>query len=299
MSDSWYTDPNPSNCVGRGRRAGRFVGWDHRFRPAGPPPPWAGGNVVLRAETPESIQRYVAQNFPPGHPLLAGRTPPQSESPASPAVPDASFVLPRAVDYAKPYVPAVDPALEARRAEEEKAELRRLRRAEREARARRRLEADQAALRLARHQAKCIVCRHPQRAAIERDFVDWLAPSKLAELYNLGSERSVYRHAHFFSLFDRRLSNHQMALGCLIEHAHDVKPTAAAIVSAVRLSADLKRRHIRTLRDSQLFNESQSAPYASLPAQTTNPPRQSPQPPSGLRTLWTKLKSGLGKHTKF
>lgn len=45
----------------------------------------------------------------------------------------------------------------------------------------------------------------------------------------------MYRHAHAYSLFDRRRSNVRAALERIIEKAGDVEVTASAIVAAVQM----------------------------------------------------------------
>lgn len=93
--------------------------------------------------------------------------------------------------------------------------------------------------RLSMHAAKCSICRHPQRAEIESDFLDWVGAWTIVREYGLGSHTAVYRHAHAFGLFARRDRCARIALGRLIEQVDDVKPTAASIVSAIRLLAKL------------------------------------------------------------
>jgi hypothetical protein len=46
---------------------------------------------------------------------------------------------------------------------------------------------------LERHSRKCIICHHPEREAIEEEFLHWRAPWKLAEDYNLADYRTLYR----------------------------------------------------------------------------------------------------------
>ena len=86
---------------------------------------------------------------------------------------------------------------------------------------------------LGRHAAECKICVHPQRKQIERDFLDWRSPIKIAEQYGLRNRASVYRHAHALGLMDKRARNVRAALEKIIEKAGEVEVTSAAVVSAV------------------------------------------------------------------
>jgi hypothetical protein len=57
---------------------------------------------------------------------------------------------------------------------------------------------------LVRHSRYCTICSHPDRDAIEGDFVRWRSPAKIAEDFGINDRRIVYRHAHATGLFDRR-----------------------------------------------------------------------------------------------
>jgi hypothetical protein len=59
----------------------------------------------------------------------------------------------------------------------------------------RRLQKQLQALILERHSRRCIICHHPEREAIEEEFVHWRAPWKLSQDYKLADYRTVYRHA--------------------------------------------------------------------------------------------------------
>jgi hypothetical protein len=83
-----------------------------------------------------------------------------------------------------------------------------------------------------RHEFHCKICSHPQREEIERAFVTWISPGRIAKTYGV-SRDSVYRHAHALSLFDKRGRNVRSALERIIEEAGEVEVSAAAVVSAV------------------------------------------------------------------
>ncbi|MGA3293802.1 MAG: hypothetical protein ABSE45_07445 [Candidatus Acidiferrales bacterium] len=86
---------------------------------------------------------------------------------------------------------------------------------------------------LSRHRRKCAVCRHPERDAIERDFLHWRSPEKIAADYHIPDHSSVYRHVHATGLYRRRRANLRYVLGHIIEQASSVKPTARDVVRAV------------------------------------------------------------------
>ena len=52
---------------------------------------------------------------------------------------------------------------------------------------------------LGRHESQCLLCQHPQREDIEREWIDWGNTSRLAEEYGL-SRDSLYRHMHAMGL---------------------------------------------------------------------------------------------------
>jgi hypothetical protein len=73
----------------------------------------------------------------------------------------------------------------------------------------------------AAHEAHCSICRHPDRADIEEEFLHWLSPRTMREFFGVES-RAVYRHAHAFNLFAARDRNLRFALGHIIDRAERV-----------------------------------------------------------------------------
>ena len=88
--------------------------------------------------------------------------------------------------------------------------------------------------RRARHARICSICCHPDRDAIEEDFIHWHSPSDIAFDYHLPDRSSVYRHAHATGLFARRRRNLRFVLERLLERVDKVKVTAHAVIRAVR-----------------------------------------------------------------
>lgn len=92
---------------------------------------------------------------------------------------------------------------------------------------------------LGRHEHGCKVCRHARREEIERSFINWKSPARIAKEYGLKDRSSVYRHAHALDLFPKRQRNVRAALEQIIERAYEVEVNAAEVVSAVRTYASI------------------------------------------------------------
>jgi hypothetical protein len=85
-----------------------------------------------------------------------------------------------------------------------------------------------------RHKRKCTICRHPEREAIEQDYLEWRSPEAIARDYGIADHSSVYRHIHATGLRHKRLSPVRAALESIIERAADAKNiTGDTIVRAV------------------------------------------------------------------
>jgi len=93
---------------------------------------------------------------------------------------------------------------------------------------------------LARHARKCAVCAHPDRDAIEGDFVRWAALERIAAQYNLSDRSTLYRHAHATGLFARRKQELGRVLESILEAAETCTlDTADMIIRAARLYTHL------------------------------------------------------------
>jgi hypothetical protein len=90
-----------------------------------------------------------------------------------------------------------------------------------------------------RHTRKCAVCNHPDRDAIEQEFLRWYAPQDIARDHDIPYASSIYRHAHATGLFERRRATIRLALEPLIEQATGVEATADSVVKAIRTYAQL------------------------------------------------------------
>jgi hypothetical protein len=94
---------------------------------------------------------------------------------------------------------------------------------------------------LERHSRKCIICHHPEREAIEEEFLHWRAPWKLAEDYHLADYRTIYRHARAAGLLLQRRENLHSGLDAFVEAVDDVKFTGDTILRAMRAYSCIDR----------------------------------------------------------
>lgn len=85
---------------------------------------------------------------------------------------------------------------------------------------------------LSHHARHCTICHHPERQAIEEEFIHWHSPKSIASDHAVGV-RSVYRHARALGLFERRAIHLRDALGHIIEKVESASITADAVVRAV------------------------------------------------------------------
>jgi hypothetical protein len=81
----------------------------------------------------------------------------------------------------------------------------------------RRLQKQLQILLLERHSRRCIICHHPEREAIEEEFVHWRAPWKLSQDYKLADYRTVYRHARAAGLLLQRRERLHSALDAFVD----------------------------------------------------------------------------------
>jgi hypothetical protein len=86
---------------------------------------------------------------------------------------------------------------------------------------------------LARHERKCTICHHSDRAAIEEEFLHWRSPASISRIYNI-KERAVYRHAFALGLDKRRRRNARFSLSHIMEQSSTVEVTANVIIRGVR-----------------------------------------------------------------
>lgn len=142
---------------------------------------------------------------------------------------------------------------------------------------------------LARHARKCAVCRHPEREAIEEEFLEWHSVFHIAEYYELNDERTIYRHARATGLLERRRENLRAALDGIVEHCHTSHVTADAVLRAIRAYSCLDSRgHWTSAPSRVIFTVERSAfPESSAsaglpPAAESCPAELAPETPRPL-----------------
>ncbi len=84
-----------------------------------------------------------------------------------------------------------------------------------------------------RHSRKCSVCNHPERDAIEEEFLHWRSPHAIGAHYDI-HKKAIYRHAHAMGLFAQRRGNVRAVLEHIIEQAEHAPVTGQTIINAVR-----------------------------------------------------------------
>lgn len=87
---------------------------------------------------------------------------------------------------------------------------------------------------LSHHAARCGICQHPDRDAIEQGFLHWESPTLLALEYGLGRRRAIYRHARALGLYEKRGARTRRNLEFVMEQAETVTATASDVIRAVR-----------------------------------------------------------------
>jgi len=90
-----------------------------------------------------------------------------------------------------------------------------------------------------RHARKCSICYRADRKDIEEAYLRWRAPGSIVRQFNLGHHSAIYRHAHATGLAARRKAYLHTALEYIIEKVESVEPTASAVISAVRICAQM------------------------------------------------------------
>lgn len=78
---------------------------------------------------------------------------------------------------------------------------------------------------LARHARKCVICKHPEREAIDEAFIHWSHVDAIVEEHGLPSRTNLYRHAFATGLYGLRRRKMRNSLEFLIAEAQVVKVT--------------------------------------------------------------------------
>lgn len=85
-----------------------------------------------------------------------------------------------------------------------------------------------------RHERLCGICNHPDREAIEFDFLHWRNPEDISCEHHIRDRSSIYRHAHATGLFALRRRNSRAVLERLVERVDEVSVTDIGILRALR-----------------------------------------------------------------
>jgi hypothetical protein len=94
-----------------------------------------------------------------------------------------------------------------------------------------------------RHARRCVVCAHPDRDAIEGDFIRWSSPSAMAKTYKIADRASIYRHAHSTGLFNPRKREVGRVLETVLENVEQCPiDSFDTIIRAARLYTHLDDR---------------------------------------------------------
>jgi hypothetical protein len=95
---------------------------------------------------------------------------------------------------------------------------------------------------LDRHARKCAVCKHKEREFIEADFLHWHNSVDIICDFDLPNTRVLFRHAHATGLYEKRMLNMRYAAALIVDWADTVKPSATAVLKAMRACTLLSDR---------------------------------------------------------
>jgi hypothetical protein len=132
-----------------------------------------------------------------------------------------------------------------------------------------------------RHPRRCTICSHRDRDAIEGDFIRWRNPEQIAKAYNLSDRVSVYRHAHYAGLFERRKRQVARALETFLESAESCPIEAAdMIIRATRLYVRINEHGdwVEAPRTQYFITGSLESAEPSVPSPTPSPTQASAEP---------------------
>jgi hypothetical protein len=134
----------------------------------------------------------------------------------------------------------------------------------------RRLQKQLQILILERHSRRCIICHHPEREAIEEEFVHWRAPWKFSQDYKLADYRTVYRHARAAGLLLQRRERLHSALDAFVESVDDVTFTGDTILRAMRAYSCIDSYGRWTEIPTQVQFSTSSDPHPPQPPSRTS-----------------------------
>ncbi len=89
------------------------------------------------------------------------------------------------------------------------------------------------------HSGKCSICHHPDRRAIEVDFIHWVRPSSIAWEFDI-SASAICRHARANRLYDLRAEKYIEALDLVVENAQGATVNGDMIIRAIRTATHFR-----------------------------------------------------------
>ena len=127
-----------------------------------------------------------------------------------------------------------------------------------------------------RHPRRCTICSHPDRDAIEGDFIRWCSPDQIARDYHIADRASVYRHAHYAGLFQRRKREVARVLESFLESAASCPIEAAdMIIRATRL-------YVRLNEHGEWVEGTRTQYLITGTMDSTDPPDAAAAPPPAM-----------------
>jgi hypothetical protein len=129
-----------------------------------------------------------------------------------------------------------------------------------------------------RHTRKCIICRHPLRAEIDEDFLNWRNPHEIVDEYGLPNYSPIYRHARALGLTAQRNENARVALDTLVEKVETARVTGNTILRAIRAYSCLTDDGRWVEIPKYVIHESRKSPKQAKPPSGTSVSASNPAP---------------------
>ena len=108
-----------------------------------------------------------------------------------------------------------------------------------------------------RHRRLCKVCKHPELAEIEEDYINWLDVATICKKYGVARD-NVYRHVRAFNLDKKRDENYKGYLTRIQERSLKASKTNASDgINAAKLKAQIdgklvEKREVTNKADEEL-----------------------------------------------
>jgi hypothetical protein len=133
---------------------------------------------------------------------------------------------------------------------------------------------------LERHSRRCLICRHKDREDIESDFLQWNNSVEITIEYDIPSVNILYRHVHATGIYEQRLKNMRFAAERMVDKVETVKPSANAILRAMRACAQINEHGEWIEPPTRVIHyPGPMAPPLELPAARISSPKLLPAAP--------------------